>query len=115
MRFEGAGGPGHALPGAFGDQGGGLVQRAGGDAVAVGPAGSGADELSERGEEAAGDVDVLLELAQDLGELGSARQVVRSAGGTGAELEEAGGPLPQPVEAGGGGVPPGGGEDAVHW
>lgn len=48
------------------------MQRAGGVAIAVGllrPACGGGDELRERGKMAAGDVDVLLDLAQDRGEL----------------------------------------------
>jgi hypothetical protein len=74
LRVEGSGCPVQALPGVVGDQGGGLVQGAGGVAVAVGldllrPACGGADQLREGGEEAAGDVDVLLELTQDRGEL----------------------------------------------
>jgi hypothetical protein len=74
LRFEGAGSPDQAHPGVVSDQGGSLVQRAGGVAVAVGldllgsPRGGG-DQLPEERDEATGRVGVLDELAQDRGEL----------------------------------------------
>ncbi|MFF2010604.1 hypothetical protein ACFVWY_16230 [Streptomyces sp. NPDC058195] len=54
--------------------GSGFVERAGGVTDPVGldllsPAGGGGNQLRERGEETAGNVDVLLELAQDRSEL----------------------------------------------
>lgn len=70
LRVEGGGSPGQALPGVVGDQGCGLVQEAGGVAVAVGlellrPARGGADQLRKHRQEPAGHVGVFLELAQD--------------------------------------------------
>ncbi|MGW0792826.1 hypothetical protein ACWD04_32605 [Streptomyces sp. NPDC002911] len=74
LRVKGSGSPDQALPGVVGDQGGGLVQRAGGVSVAVrldllGTARGDGDRLRHGREEAAGRVGVLDELAQDRGEL----------------------------------------------
>src|SRR5690606_15818211 len=74
LRVKGAGRPDQALPGVVGDQGGGLVQRAGGVSVAVGldllrTARGGDEQLRHGRGEAAGRVGVLDELAQDRGEL----------------------------------------------
>ncbi|MFG2358355.1 hypothetical protein [Streptomyces sp. NPDC048521] len=74
LRVKGVGGPDEPHPGVVGDQGGGLVQRAGGVSVAVGldllgTARGDGEQLRDTGHEAAGRVGVLDDLAQDRGEL----------------------------------------------